>query len=246
MCYKNNSFTLSSVVFKCVQTLLLKRGVPHREDFVHQEDVAVGVDGDSEGQAHLHAAGVVFELLVYEALQLGEAHDVVEFRVNLLACQAEHRRVQIHIVPPGKLWVKADAQLQKRRNPPVDRHTAAVGAVDPGEDFQERTLARAVTPDDAKKLAFFDREAHIVQRLELLVGAIAIESTHKRPTQAANLLVRDAKRLGDVFYCDSDVCVCCVLFDHKYSIVQNLFCAHTQGARDSGRRHFTSSPQWTG
>ncbi len=200
MRYKNNCFFLVLVSLKSIKALLLKVTVPYREDFVHQENVAVGVDGDGEGEADLHAAGVVFELLIYETFQLGEAHNVVEFLVNLLAREPEYRRVQVHIVPPGELRIEANPQFQKRRDPPIDRDASAVGAVNPGEDFQECTLTRAVAPDDAKKLSLFNAKTYFIQRLEFFVRTVALEGTHKRPAQATDLLMRDAKHLGNIMH----------------------------------------------
>lgn len=96
-----------------LQALALEIAVPHGEDFVHKEDVAVGVDRDAEGEADLHTATVIFEFLVDEAFEFGEAHDIVEFGVDLLLGEAEHGGIEVDIVAAGEFGVEADAQLEE-------------------------------------------------------------------------------------------------------------------------------------
>jgi len=58
-------------------TLLLEGGVADGEDFVEQENIAFGANGDGEGEADLHAGGVIFELLVHKFAEFGKINDVV-------------------------------------------------------------------------------------------------------------------------------------------------------------------------
>jgi hypothetical protein len=50
----------------------LEVGVADRQDFVHEQDLAIGMDGHGEGQPDLHAGGIILYLLVYESLSSSE------------------------------------------------------------------------------------------------------------------------------------------------------------------------------
>ena len=69
------------------------------------------------------------------------------------AGEAEHDRVDDHVVARGEIGVEADAELDERRQPAADLDPAGVDVVDPGEALQQRALAAAVAPDDAEELA---------------------------------------------------------------------------------------------
>ena len=73
--------------------LLLEGGVADGEDFVEDEDVALGADGNGEGEADLHAGGVVLEFGVHEGLEFGEADDFVVHGVHLFVGEAEEGAV---------------------------------------------------------------------------------------------------------------------------------------------------------
>ena len=60
------------------EALLLEALVADREHLVEQEDVEVDLDRDRVGEPHLHPGREVLQLLVDEALELGERDDVVE------------------------------------------------------------------------------------------------------------------------------------------------------------------------
>ena len=65
------------------EALLLELLVADREHLVEQEDVEVDLDRDRVGEPHLHARREVLQLLVDEALELGEGDDLVEALVEL-------------------------------------------------------------------------------------------------------------------------------------------------------------------
>ena len=45
---------------KVVGTFSLEGGVANSENFVEEEDIAFGTDSDREGEANLHAGGIIF------------------------------------------------------------------------------------------------------------------------------------------------------------------------------------------
>ena len=144
---------------------------------------------------------VVLELLVDEPLELGEADDLVEPLVDLLRRQAEQRAVDADVVACVEIRVEADAELDERREPAVDADGAGVGAVDAGEDLQQRALAAAVRADDAEALAVRRREADVVERVVLLVVELA-ERVEEELLDRRLPLVRQQERLRDVLDLD--------------------------------------------
>ena len=54
------------------------------------------------------------------------------------------------------------------------RDAAFVGASEAGEDADERRLARAVRTEQSEELAFFDREADALERLQILVALLDV------------------------------------------------------------------------
>ena len=155
------------------------------------------MDGDGEGEADLHTATVILQFLVDEPFEFGEGDDSVEFLVDLLLGHAEHRRVEVHIVPTGKLGIEPDAELEEGRDHPINLHLAFVGFIDTGEDFEECRLAGTVASDDAEKFPFFHLERDVIERFEFLIRPLPVESGRERTPNRSNLLVRDTEGLGD-------------------------------------------------
>ena len=110
------------------QSIVLLEGlVTHSEHLVEQEDVEVDLDRDRVREPEQHAGGVVLQLLVDEPLELGEADNVVEPRVQLAAGESEKRAVHADVVARVQLEVEADAKLDEGREQAVDSDDAAVG-----------------------------------------------------------------------------------------------------------------------
>ena len=149
-----------------VEALLLKGGVPDREHLVDQDDLGLDLDRDREGEPYLHARGVVLELQIHELLELREGHDLVEAPLGLLARQAEHDRVDDHVVARRELRVEPHAELDERRQPAVDLDLSAIGLVDACEAFQQRALAAPVSSDDPEELTGGDLDADILNRVK--------------------------------------------------------------------------------
>ena len=79
----------------------------------------------------------------------------------------------------------------------LGRSTAltGIGAVDPGEDLQQRALTGAVRADDAEELAPHHREAHVVQRPVARVGR-APQGVNECLLESGPRLLRNQERPG--------------------------------------------------
>ncbi len=160
--------------------------------------------GDSEGQAGVHAAAVLLDRRVEEALDLAEGDDLVELGPHLGPRHAEDRAVEVDVLPAGKLGVEAGADFQQAADAAVEFDVAGRGLGDAGKDLEQRALARAVSADDADDFALFDLEADVLQGPEAVVvgEALAVaQSLHRPPYEAAEgvaqgLVLEHAPRSG--------------------------------------------------
>ena len=150
------------------EALLLKFIVADGEDLVDDENVRHVHRRNGEAEPRHHAGRKVFHGGVRKVLQFGKLDDLVEPRGHIGAAVAEDRAVEINVLARGKVGVKARAELDEGSDAPVGFHRALGRLQNAGDDFQKRALARAVEPDDAERIALFQRERNIPQRPELL------------------------------------------------------------------------------
>ena len=80
---EHHGAALPLVAVEDVEAFLLERRVTDGEHLVHQQDLGVGLDGEGEGEPHLHSRREVLEPVVDELLQAGEADDLVEQAAQL-------------------------------------------------------------------------------------------------------------------------------------------------------------------
>src|SRR5439155_239573 len=86
--------------------------------------------------------------------------------LQLRPAEADDRPIQEDVLAHRELVVHSRAQLEHGSEPPAHATGARGGAIDAGEDAEERALARAVIPDQPEGLAFVELEGHVVERSE--------------------------------------------------------------------------------
>src|SRR4030095_6522400 len=99
-----------------------------------------------------------------------EFDDLIEPLLYLAACQSEHDAVDEHVLPAGDLGMETGAQLNQRRDAPLDSDRAARRFRDAGNEFERGALAGAVSSDHAERVAARHGERHAVERGKRLVG----------------------------------------------------------------------------
>ncbi len=140
------------IAYPC-EALHLKLGVAHGEDLVDEQHVGLEVRRNRKSETHVHAGGVPLDRRVDEPFDAGEFDDVGELGRDLAAAHAKDRGAQEDVLATGQFRMKAGTDLDERRQPPVDRHTAAGRRGDAGQQLEQRALASAVPPDDADRCA---------------------------------------------------------------------------------------------
>ena len=174
MAHKQHRAALLGHIAHLAKAFLLKFGVAHRQDFIHNEDLGVEVGGHGEGQAHVHPARVALDGGVDVLLHPRKIDDLIELAVHLGPGHPQDGPVEVHILAPGQLGVKAGAHLQQAADAPPHLHQPLGGGGDLREDLEEGALAGAVAPDDAQHLALLDLEADVFEGPDALALAVAV------------------------------------------------------------------------
>src|SRR5690606_2430786 len=102
------------------------------------------------------------------------------------------------VFAPAELGVEARAELEQRSDAAFDVDFAVRRLRDPGEELEQRALARAVLADDADGAALRDVQVDVAQRPEL--AATFLAGQDEIPQAVARLvveLVRLRNALGD-------------------------------------------------
>ena len=171
---------------------LREKSVSHRQGLVHDKDVRIHMGDDGKGQAHDHAAGIVAHRLVDEVADIRKVHDGVVAGGDLVIAQPQDGGIQEDVLAPGEFGIEAAAQLQQGGHPSAGSHTACGGGQGPGDDLQERALARPVAPYDADTFASADGKVDMVQGFKTSVeGAPAPEQHLQQPVDGTIIDLED-------------------------------------------------------
>src|ERR1700674_2835185 len=166
------------------EAFFLEVDVADGEDFINEKDFGFEMGGDGEGEAHVHAGGVVLDLRVDEFFEFGESDNFVELAFDLALAHAEDGTGEKRVLAAGQLRMEPGADFEKANDAAVDFRPAGGGARDTGEDFQERGLAGAVAADEADDFAFADFETDVLERPERFFAGAA-EDGKRRAHEAA-------------------------------------------------------------
>ena len=178
----------------------LKHEVTHGQYLVRNEYVRLGDRGDGKRNTRHHAGGIVLQRNVQKFPQLAEIHDLVEFFVDVFGRQAQHRAVEIDVLPGGEVHVEPRAQLNERRDAAVHHHIARRGLEHAGDHLQKRGFARTVQPDDPVELTLMHGEGNVAQRVKFLKLQLALHGGQKVFFQAFVLFFGHVEAHGDIIH----------------------------------------------
>ena len=88
--------------------------------------------------------------------------------VGLAPGEAVERGVEVHVLLSREVGVKADPQLDHRRDAPPHDDSTRRRAEDAGHDAKQRALSRAIRPDQAETLTLANRHVDLAKGPELL------------------------------------------------------------------------------
>ena len=120
-------------------------GVAHGEHLVEQQDVERHLDRDRVREPDA-ASPTSSSSASGRRTARAPANSMISSKRSASSLRVRPSSVPLiaDVVARVELGVEADAELDERREPAVDAHRARVGAVDAGEDLQQRALAAAV------------------------------------------------------------------------------------------------------
>src|SRR5271165_2958718 len=145
------------------EAFFLEIYVADGQDFVDEEDFGFEVGGYGEGQADVHAGGVVLYGSVDEFFEFREGDDFVEFAGDVALAHAQDGAGEEGVFAAGELGVKAGADFEEAADAAVDGGVAGGGAGDAGEDFEQGGFAGAVAADQAEDFAFADVQGDVFE-----------------------------------------------------------------------------------
>ena len=135
------------------QTFLLEILISDGQHLVHDQDLAVQMCRDGEGQLDEHPAGIALDRRVDELLDLRKRDDVRQLCVDLGFRHAEDGAVEVDVLAAGHLVMEADADLQHGGDPSFIEDLPPGRRGDPAEELQQRALSRPVLADNAERLS---------------------------------------------------------------------------------------------
>ena len=182
------------------EALSLERLVADGEDLVQQQDVGVEERRDREPEPHRHSRRVRADGPIDRVLELGECDDLVEAALDLGPCQTLDRAVQEDVLAPGEVHVKAGAELEQRANASLSAYATRRRLDDPGDESQQRGLARSVASDQADGLAVLDGDRDIAQCPHVTRGGLS--ALHNEILQRPRLSSVHAKAPRDTLDVD--------------------------------------------
>ncbi len=144
-------------------TALAEINIADSECFVHEQNLWIDVNRDSESEPDDHAAGVRFHRLIDEITNLRELGDLVEPAVHFLIGEPQDGSVQIDIVAAGKAFrIETGAEFQQStiRGPGLEV-VPEVGSSTAGADLKKEVLLpEPFSPTTQNALASLHFEAY--------------------------------------------------------------------------------------
>ena len=151
--------------------------IPDGQDFVHDQDLAVQMDGNRKSQFHIHTAGVAFYRSINEGTDLGKFDDGVHLGIDLFSGHTQYGAVEVDVFPPGHFAVKSGSDLQQGGHPAVQIDVAARGGCDPGQELEQSAFSCSVAADHTKAFPFLDVKADMVQSKETAVPLLPAQGS---------------------------------------------------------------------
>ena len=136
------------------EALFLEIDVADGEHFIDEQNFRLEMRGHGKRQPHVHPARIMFHRRIDEFFQLRERHNLIELALDLLLVHPQDRAAQERVFPARQLRMKSGAHFEQRPDAPVNLRPARGRLRNPRKDFQQRGLARAVPPDQAKHFPF--------------------------------------------------------------------------------------------
>src|ERR1700758_2498133 len=111
--YYDHGMALFEDRFYPLKAFLFERRVPHRNDFIQNDDFRVEIRRHGKSQADVHPAGIVFNRYIDKFFQPGEINDLVELLADLFLGETQHGAIQVDVVSSRKLRMESGPYLKQ-------------------------------------------------------------------------------------------------------------------------------------
>ena len=133
-------------------------------------------------------------------LELRERNDLVEPLPDVRPAQAVDRPIEKDVLSSREVGVEPRAELEQRADPALRPHPTGRGLDDPGDDTEQRRLARPVAPDETDGFAARDLHRHVMERPDVL--GLAPSALDEQVLERARLPGVDVEPSRDAFDAD--------------------------------------------
>ncbi len=195
-------------VLHFAEAFFLECGVADGEDFVDEQDFGLEVRGDGEGQAHLHAGGIMLERAYRESARLRRRPRFRRTCGRFRPAHAQDGAAEENVFAAGQLGMEAGADFEQAADAPVNFRETGGGAGDASEQFEQGGLACAVASDEADDFALVDvKETSRTAQMIVLGAALAIaraaEGVGEHVAQLIAFALAHSVALADAFHADA-------------------------------------------
>ena len=184
-----------------VSTFVLKVGIAHGKGFVDDQNIGAARRGDTEGQAHLHTAGVDPDRLIDVVADFREGFDFRHKLMQFIDMEPQQLSGHEHILPPGELRMETHPQFQKGCHPSGYLNIPRGWLCGAGNHLQQRALARAVDANNADSFAWLYVEADVLQHpFELVLWLDERDRPLSQAGPARRVLLVSFAYPGDTYF----------------------------------------------
>lgn len=184
------------------KTFLLKKEIADPQCLVHNQDFRSKQDLNRKRQSYHHTAGVGLQRPVNGCADLGERLYFVKTIEYFTFGQAQNQAIEDDVFPAGIFRIKAATKFQESGNAAIYLDFAARGRERASQDFEQRTLASAITRDNRDRFSASNLEVDIVKRPDLL-HALSVFRPY-RMQQSRSLAIKDPIAFTDITDGDGD------------------------------------------
>ena len=153
---KNDGHALMLELLNSTDASLLEENIADRKRFVDDQDVGIHVNRHREREPDKHSTGIRFQRPIHEFADLGKFLDRGNSLAGLSIREPKDRRIQENVLAAGELRIESSAQLEQRRNTPLNGDNAGCGTDHTRQHPQQRGFARAVLADESQATAPLD------------------------------------------------------------------------------------------
>ncbi len=146
------------------------------DHFVEEQDVRVHRGRDGEGESEFHARGIGAQRKLEILPEFAEPRDLLNPFLDVPAGHAEEESPEHDVLPPGRVFVHAERDVEERDDAPTGRDPPCGRCVDPGEHTEKRGFSCAVDTEEADPVPGAEGKVEPVEHTDRQVMGVGLEA----------------------------------------------------------------------